>query len=155
MVFKKFYLYLIGGKLLYNVVFLLFSRSVMSNSLWPHGLQHTRLSCPTPPLRVHSNSCPLSCCCSVTKSRPTLCDPMDCNTPGFPVLYYLLEFAQTLICWVGDTMHVIRYYTILSHPLLLPSLFVLSLSQLQSLFQQVTSSLQVVKILELQRQYTS
>ena len=52
-------------------------------------------------------------------------------------------------------MHVIRYYTILSHPLLLPSLFVLSLSQLQSLFQQVTSSLQVVKILELQRQYTS
>ena len=26
-----------------------------------------------------------------------LCDPMDCNTPGFPVLHYLLEFAQTLV----------------------------------------------------------
>ena len=32
--------------------------------------------------------------CSVAKSCPTLCDPMDCSTPGFPVLYYLLEFAQ-------------------------------------------------------------
>ena len=35
------------------------------------------------------------CCCSVAKSRPTLCDPVDCSTPGFPVLHHLLEFAQT------------------------------------------------------------
>ena len=35
------------------------------------------------------------CCCSVAKSCQTLCDPMNCNTPGFPVLYHLLEFAQT------------------------------------------------------------
>ena len=35
------------------------------------------------------------CCCSVTKSYSTLCDPMDCSTPGFPVLNYLPEFAQT------------------------------------------------------------
>ena len=33
--------------------------------------------------------------CSVTKSCPTLCDPMDCSTPGFPVLHRLLEPAQT------------------------------------------------------------
>ena len=33
--------------------------------------------------------------CSVTRSCPTLCDPMNCSTPGFPVLNYLLEFAQT------------------------------------------------------------
>ena len=33
--------------------------------------------------------------CSVTKSCPTLCDPMDCSTPDFPVLQYLPEFAQT------------------------------------------------------------
>ena len=32
-------------------------------------------------------------CCSVAKSCLTLCNPMDCSTPGFPVLYYLLEFA--------------------------------------------------------------
>ena len=35
------------------------------------------------------------CCCSVAQSCPTLCDPMDCSMPGFPVLHYLLEFAQT------------------------------------------------------------
>ena len=35
------------------------------------------------------------CCCSVTESCPPLCDPMDCSTPGFPVLCYLPEFAQT------------------------------------------------------------
>ena len=34
------------------------------------------------------------CCCSVAKSCQTLCDPMNCNTPGFLVLHYLLEFAQ-------------------------------------------------------------
>ena len=39
------------------------------------------------------------CCCSVTKSCPTLCEPMDCSIPGFPVLHYLLEFAQIHIHW--------------------------------------------------------
>ena len=38
---------------------LLFSNSVMSNSLWPHGLQHTRLPCPSPSTRVCSSSCSL------------------------------------------------------------------------------------------------
>jgi len=37
------------------------------------------------------------CCCSVTKSPPTLCNPMDCNMPGFPILHYLLEFAQEFV----------------------------------------------------------
>ena len=35
------------------------------------------------------------CCCSITKLCPTLFDPMDCSTPGFPVLHCLLEFTQT------------------------------------------------------------
>ena len=43
-------------------------------------------------------------CCSVAKSCPTLYDPMDCNTPGFPVLHYLLEFAQAPVHWVGDAI---------------------------------------------------
>ena len=34
---------------------------------------------------------------SVTQFCPTLCDPMDCNMPGFPVLHHLSEFAQTHI----------------------------------------------------------
>ena len=36
-------------------------------------------------------------CCSVAKSCPTLCDPMECSAPGFPVLHYLPEFAQTYV----------------------------------------------------------
>ena len=35
------------------------------------------------------------CCCLVTKSCLTLCNPMDCSTPGFLVLHYFMEFAQT------------------------------------------------------------
>ena len=45
-----------------------FSRSVMSNSLWPHGLHHTRLPCPSPSPRACSNSCPLSRWCHSTIS---------------------------------------------------------------------------------------
>ena len=45
---------------------LLFSRSVMSDSLWPHGLQHARLPCPSPSPGVYSNSCPLSRWCHPT-----------------------------------------------------------------------------------------
>ena len=41
------------------------------------------------------------CCCSITKSCQTLCDPMDCSIPG-SILYYLLEFAQIHVYWVGD-----------------------------------------------------
>ena len=40
------------------------------------------------------------CCCSLAKSCQTLCDPMDCSTPGFPVLHSLLEFAQIHVHWV-------------------------------------------------------
>ena len=46
----------------------------------------------------------LHCCCSVTKWCQTLCDPMDCSTPGFPVLHHLLEFAQTHVHWVSDAI---------------------------------------------------
>ena len=47
-------------------VLLLFSRSVVTNSLWLHGLQHARLPCPLPPLGACSNSCPLSWWCHPT-----------------------------------------------------------------------------------------
>ena len=43
-----------------------FSRSVLSDSLWPHEPQHTRPPCPSPTLRVYSNSCPLSQWCHPT-----------------------------------------------------------------------------------------
>ena len=79
---------------------------------------------------------PLTGCCSVSKSSPTLCNPMDCSTPGFPVLHYLPEFAQTHVHWVGDAIYP-------SHPLLLPSLFAFNLSLHQGLFQWVVSLHQV------------
>ena len=44
------------------------------------------------------------CCCSVTKSCPTLCDPMDCSMPAFPVLHHLPELAQTHVHRVGDAI---------------------------------------------------
>ena len=59
----------------------------------------------------------LCCYCSVTKSYPTLCDPMDCSTPGFPVLHYLTEFAKL----ISFESMVPSNYFILCHPLLLLS----------------------------------
>ena len=44
------------------------------------------------------------CRCSVTQSRPTLCNCVDCSTPGFPVLHHLPEFAQTHVQWVSDVI---------------------------------------------------
>jgi len=41
---------------------------------------------------------------SVTQLCPTLCDPMDCSTPGFPVHHQLLELAQTHVLRVGDAI---------------------------------------------------
>ena len=59
-------------------------------------------------------------CSSVAKSYPTLCDPMNCSTPGFSVLHYLPEFAQTHVQWDSDAIN----YLILCRPLLLlPSIF--------------------------------
>ena len=48
---------------------------------------------------------PSTCfCCSVAKLCPTLCDPMDCSTPGFPALHYPLEFAQIHVHRVSDAI---------------------------------------------------
>ena len=44
------------------------------------------------------------CWCWVPKLCPTLCDPIDWNMPGIPILCYLLEFAQTHIHWVNDAI---------------------------------------------------
>ena len=58
-------------------------------------------------------------------SHIRLCDPMDCNTPGFPVLHYLPEFAQTHVHQVSDAIQP-------SHPLSSPSPPALNLTQHQS-----------------------
>ena len=73
---------------------------------------------------------------------------MDCNMPGLPVHYQLLEFTQTHVHWVSDAIQP-------SHPLLSPSPLAFNFSQHQGLFQSVSSSHQVAKILELQLQHQS
>ena len=88
------------------------------------------------------------CCCSVAKLFLTLCDPVDCSTPGFPVLHYLPEFAQTHVPWVSDDIQP-------SYPLLSPSPSALNLSQNQGLFQWTGSLPHVAKVLELQLQHQS
>ena len=73
---------------------------------------------------------------------------MDYSTPGFLVLHYLLEFAQTHVRWVGNAIQSF-------HPLFPPSPPALSLSQDQGLFQWVSSLHQVAKVLELHLQHQS
>ena len=69
----------------------------------------------------------LQFCSSVTQSCPTICDPMDCSMPGFPVFHHLSELTETHVHRVCDAIQP-------SHPLLSPSP-ALNLSQHQGLFQ--------------------
>ena len=80
---------------------------------------------------------------SAAQSCPTLCDPMDCSTPGLPVHHQLLELTQTHVHWVGDAIQP-------SHPLSWPSAPTFNHSQHQGLFRWVSSSHQVAKVLEFQ-----
>ena len=96
-------------------------------------------------LSMHPQSVQFS---SVAQSCPTLCDPMDCSTPGLPVHHQLPEFTQTHVHWVSDAIQP-------SHPLSSPSPPAFNLSQYQGLFQWVSSSHQVAKGLEFQLQRQS
>ena len=84
----------------------------------------------------------------VTQSCLTLCDPMDCSTPGLPVPYHLLKFVQVHVHYIGDAIQP-------SHPLTPSSPSAFNLSQHQGLFQWVSCSHQMMKILELQVQHQS
>ena len=83
---------------------------------------------------------------SVAQSCLTLFNPMDCSTPGFPVHYQLPELVQTHVRQVCDAIQP-------SHPLSPPSPPALNLLQHQGLFQWVSSSHQVARVLELQLQH--
>ena len=85
---------------------------------------------------------------SVAQLCPTLCDLMDCSTPGFPVHHQHPELAQTHVHPVGDAIQP-------SHPLLSPSSPAFNLSQRQGHSQWVSSSHQMAKVLEFQLQHQS
>ena len=80
---------------------------------------------------------------SATQSCPTLWDPMNHSTPGLPVHHQLPEFTQTHVHRVSDAIQP-------SHPLSSPSPPAPNPSQYQSLFQWVSSSHEVAKVLEFQ-----
>ena len=82
---------------------------------------------------------------SVAQSCPTLCDPMNRNTPGLPVHQQLPEFTQTHVHWVSDAIQP-------SHPLSSPSPPAPNPSQHQGLFKWISSSHQVARGLEFQLQ---
>ena len=84
----------------------------------------------------------------VSQSCSTPCDPMNGSTPDLPVHHQLPEITQTHVHWVGDAIQP-------SHPLLFPSPPALNLSQHQGLFQWVSSSHQVAKVLGFQLQHQS
>ena len=114
----------------------------------PHG-QRARV---TPPSGLHPNvtsmaSLPWSVqFSSVAQLCPTLCNSMDCSTPGLPVHHQLPRFTQTHVHWVSDAIQP-------SRPLSSPSPPTFSLSQHQGLFQWVSSLHQVAKVLEFQLQH--
>ena len=71
----------------------------MSDSLWPHGLQHTRLPCPSPTPRAYSNSCPLSQWCHPTVSSSVV--PFSClqsfpASGSFPMSQFFTSGAQSI-----------------------------------------------------------
>ena len=78
---------------------------------------------------------------SLTQSCLTLCNPMDCSTPDFSGPHHLLKFAQVNVHCIGDAIQP-------SHPLMPSSPSALNLSQHQGLFQWVSCSHQMTKMLE-------
>ena len=144
-----------------------FSRSVMSNSLWPHGLQHARLPCPSPTSGAYSNSCPLSqweCSISIYRYSSIVCESevkvkllsrvQLFVTPSTAAHQASLSITNSwsLLKLMSIESVVPSNHLILCHPLFLPHF---NLSQHQGLFQLVNSSHQVAKVLELQLQHKS
>ena len=82
------------------------------------------------------------------QSCPTLCDPMGCSTPGLPVHHQFREYTQIHVHHDSDAIQP-------AHPLSSPCPPAFNLSQNQGLFQRVSSSHQVARVLEFQLQHQS
>ena len=92
-----------------------FSHSVVSDSLWPHELQHARPPCPSPPPSVYSNSCPLSQWCHPTISSSVVPFPSCLQSfpasGSFPVSQFFASGGQStgvsasasVILWIFRT----------------------------------------------------
>ena len=83
-----------------------FSRSVVSDSLWPHELQHTRPPCPSPTPGVHPNPCPLSRWCHTTISSSVV--PFSSCPQSFPASG---SFQMSQLIWVSASISVLPMKT--------------------------------------------
>ena len=88
-----------------------------------------------------------TCCHSVTQTSSTLCNPVDCSTPGFLVLCHLSEFDQTHVCWNDRAIQP-------SHPLSSPSSPAFKLSQHRGLFAKSTLLTEAEYIKKRWQEYT-
>ena len=88
------------------------------------------------------------CLSSVAQLCPALWHHVDCSTTGFPVHQQLLKLDQTRVHWVSDTIQPSHHLSSRSPP-------AFNLSQHKGLFQWISSSHPVVKVLELQLQHQS
>ena len=98
MTFYPFECYRNCGPFQFRNYFVIISCSVMSDSLWPHGLQHAWLPCPSTP-RVCSNSCPLSQWCHPTISIsvvPSSRLPSFPASGSFPVSWLFASVGQSI-----------------------------------------------------------
>ena len=118
------------------------SRSVVSDSSQPHGLQPTRLLHPWDfPGKSTGVGLP------VPSRRPAVFNGMESKKTGFPVHHQLLELAQT---------HIHQFSNAIQSPYpVSPSPPAFSLSQHQGLFQWISSSHQMARVLEFQLQHHS
>ena len=137
-----------------SLMMLLRSHITSVYSLRTYGLWPTRLFCLwDSPGKNTGEGCRallpfLSSFISVAHSCLTCWDPMDCGRPGFHVHHQLLEFTQTPVHQVSDAIQP-------SHPLSSSSPPTFDISQHPDLFQWVSASHQVAKVLEFQLQHQS
>ena len=128
--------------LFYILHFLLFLRSCFR---FTAKLREGRDFPCTPCFQIYISSVQFN---SVAQLCPTLCDPMNCSTPGLPVHHQLPEFTQTPVHRVSDAIQP-------SHPLSSPSPPAPNPSQHQRLLQRVNSSHEAAKVLEFQLHHHS
>ena len=120
-----------------EVFLLLFSCSVVSNSLQPHGLQQARLPCPSPSPRVCSNSCPLSCWCHPTISSSVVtfsCLQSFPASGSFSVSQLFVSGGQS----IGDSASVLPMSIQGCFPLGLTGLISLQAKGLSRVFSNTT-----------------
>ena len=82
-----------------------FSHSIVSDSLWPHGLQHSRPPCPSPTPRVYPNSCPLSRWC-----RPTISSILYCPLLLLPSIFPIIRVFFKWVCSLHQVAKVLEFH---------------------------------------------